>query len=65
MQEAKKTGKQLRVDFKKTDRNRMMYITFKFANFREIQSDEAGHILLENDLTVIQGLPPYIDLTVQ
>ena len=65
MQKAKKTGKKLRVDFRKTDKNRMMYITFKFANFKEIESDGTGHILLENDLTVIQDIPPYIELTVQ
>lgn len=37
LQEAKKRGKRLVADFKQTDRNRMMYITYKFANFKEIE----------------------------
>lgn len=62
MQECKKAGKKLLADFKRTDRNRMMYVSYKFANFREISSDEDGVILFENDLSIIQPFPPYIEI---
>lgn len=65
MREAKKEGKKLRVDFQHTGRNRMMYITLKFAKFREMASDQEGCLLLENDLLKIQKMPSYIDLTVR
>ena len=64
MQETKKAGKKLRADFKKTGRNRMMYVSYKFANFKEINSDEDGNILFENDLSTIQPFPPYIDVKI-
>jgi FkbH-like protein len=63
MNEAKTARKILRADFKKTDRNRQMYITYKFANFKEIAvpdaSGAAGLLLLENDLATY---PPYLKL---
>jgi FkbH-like protein len=65
MQQAKKAKKKLRADFRDTGRNRMMYATFKFANFREAQTGESGTKLFENDLSVIQGFPPYINVIVQ
>ncbi|QOT00753.1 HAD-IIIC family phosphatase [Brevibacterium sp. JNUCC-42] len=60
MQEAKEEGKMLLADFRKTDRNRMMYTTYRFANFKEISSDDEGNIVFENDLSMIQPFPPYI-----
>jgi FkbH-like protein len=42
MKEAKKAGKKLKVDFRNTGRNRMMRITFTFANFREVESNDCG-----------------------
>ncbi len=64
MQETKKAGKTLLADFKKTGRNRMMYVSYKFANFKEVSSDEDGNILFENDLSMIQSFPPYIDVKI-
>ncbi|MHC4751311.1 MAG: HAD-IIIC family phosphatase [Planctomycetota bacterium] len=64
MKEAKKAGKKLRADFKNTGRNRMMYITFTFTHFRKIKSNDCGDIILENDLSVIQGFPSYIDVII-
>ncbi len=64
MQQAKTTGKILLADFRKTDRNKMMYITYKFANFKERSSNGAGLLLLENDLSRIQPFPPYIEVNV-
>jgi FkbH-like protein len=62
MNEAKSAGKVLRADFKKTDRNRMMFITFKFANFKVIDGDGTDNLVLENDLSLIQEIPEYIDV---
>lgn len=63
MQEAKKSGRRVRADFRHTGRNRMMYATFKFDNFKEVMEDESGTIVLENNLAKIQGFPPYINVT--
>jgi FkbH-like protein len=60
MQQAKAAGKPLLADFKKTDRNRMMYVTYKFANFHETGAEVDGTTLLTNDLSRIQAFPPYI-----
>ncbi len=62
MQQTKDAGKRLLADFKQTDRNKMMYITYKFANFKELSNDGKGNIVFENDLTQIQKFPPYIDI---
>jgi FkbH-like protein len=64
MQETKNAGKTLLADFKKTGRNRMMYVSYKFSNFKEISSDEEGNIVFENDLSMIQSFPPYIDVKI-
>ena len=65
MNEAKKANKKLRADFIKTDRNKVMYVSYKFSNFKEIYSNENGEIIFENDLSIIQKYPPYIDLCVK
>jgi FkbH-like protein len=64
MQRAKEAGKKLTADFKRTERNRMMYISFKFANFTEIKSYHNGITCLKNDLSMIQEIPSYIDLLI-
>lgn len=65
MQVAKRSGKKVRADFRHTGRNRMMYTTFKFANFNEVDSVESDTKLLENDLSLIQEFPPYVNLIFQ
>jgi FkbH-like protein len=65
MQEAKKEGKKVRADFKHTGRNRMMYATFKFSNFKEAMTDSGGTIVMENDLENIQEYPAYVNLTIR
>jgi len=62
MNKAKSAEAVLRADFKKTDRNRMMFITFKFANFKAIESEGNDILKLENDLSFIQEIPSYIDV---
>ncbi len=64
MQQAKEDSKKLLADFKQTERNRMMYVTYRFANFKEIENDGQGNILFENDLSIIQPFPNYIEVNV-
>lgn len=61
MRLAKEKKKKLLAEFVPTDRNRMMYITYKFAGFKEI-NESNGVTFLENDLTNIQDVPDYIGL---
>lgn len=61
---AKKVNVALRAEFVSTDKNRMMYVTYKFAGFREIH-EEGDFILFENDLSDIQPIPEYIKLSVK
>jgi FkbH-like protein len=65
LNEANKLGKKVRSDFKHTGRNRMMYVTFKFANFKEKMVDEHGVIVLENDIYSNKEYPPYINVIVK
>lgn len=65
LQAARAEGKVVRADFRRTERNRMMYATYRFANFKEIATDADGCTILENDLTRIQAFPPFIDVQVR
>lgn len=62
MRQAKFHKKRLLADFRQTDRNKMMYVTYKFANFKEISNDGSGTILFENDLTQIPSWPAYMNV---
>lgn len=60
---AKKNSVHLRAEFVSNNRNRMMYISYKFAGFQEI--DKSGDLqILENDLTRIQPIPEYVKVKV-
>jgi FkbH-like protein len=63
MRLAKQAGVKLRADFVSNDRNRMMYITYKFAGFREVET--RGKVsVLENDVTNLQEFPSYLTVLV-
>lgn len=53
---------QLEARFRQTDRNRMMYVTYRFAGFSEHTSSEDGMQILRNDLSQIPALPDYFTL---
>lgn len=56
---AKKAGVRLQAEFVANDRNRMMYITYKFGGFNEVE--KRGDVtIFENDLSHIQPFPPYV-----
>ncbi len=59
---AKDAGVRLLADMIINDRNRMMYMTYKFSRFREI--GKVGDMsVLENDLSRIQPYPGYLRIS--
>lgn len=56
--EAKKNGVRLRSEMISNERNRMMYMTYKFAGFKEIEK-KGDLTVFENDLTDIPDFPEY------
>ena len=60
---AKNNNVRLRAEFVSNNRNRMMYISYKFAGFQEIE--KSGDLqILENELTQIQSIPEYVKVKV-
>lgn len=59
--EAHKAGVRLRAEFIRTDRNRMMYITYRFSHFENI-GEVDGVSLLENDCRVVTDYPAYASI---
>ena len=64
MMAARAEGKRLRADFRDTGKNKMMFVTYKFANFHKIETREDGVVVLENALSHIQPYPDYIAVKV-
>lgn len=62
LQLAKTGAKKVLADFKQTPRNRIMYVTYRFAGFREIENDGRGNIVLESDVTLNAPIPRHIDI---
>lgn len=63
LRRAKDAKVRLLAEFVSTNRNRMMYVTYKFAGFKEI-SKENGRALLENDFSLIQAFPTYMQVEI-
>jgi FkbH-like protein len=64
VQEAHHAGVALHSEFLPTDRNRTMYITYKFAGFREV--GRAGEtLILENDFSTVQGFPAHLKVVAE
>ncbi|WP_034327383.1 HAD-IIIC family phosphatase [Alkaliphilus transvaalensis] len=59
----KKAGVKVLAEFKPTDRNRMMYITYKFAGFEEVEEKE-DLVMLEYKLEEVPNMPDYVDLNI-
>lgn len=60
---ARESGVRLLAEFKPTDRNRMMLITYRMAGFRQLQQEE-GTILFENTFQNDYRFPDYVQLEV-
>jgi len=65
MQRAKRMNKTLQADFRHTGKNRMMYISLKFAGFRPVGFDSQDEVVLEADLTKIKSFPPYMEVVIR
>ncbi|SFS44357.1 HAD-IIIC family phosphatase [Marininema halotolerans] len=63
MQQTKNAGKRFLAEFCQTDRNRMMFVTYRLAGFKEV--DQRGDIsILEHPLEKLYPFPSYMDVQV-
>ncbi|HKX31665.1 MAG TPA: HAD-IIIC family phosphatase [Blastocatellia bacterium] len=53
----------LTAEFLPNGRNRMMYVSYKFANFREVEQRK-DLVIFENDLSRIQDFPAYMKVDI-
>ncbi|KYC36597.1 hypothetical protein WA1_43715 [Scytonema hofmannii PCC 7110] len=60
---AKNNNVRLRAEFVSNNRNRMMYVSYKFAGFQETEKIE-DLLFLENNLTRIQPFPDYVKVKI-
>jgi FkbH-like protein len=60
---AKHAGKKLFANFKQTERNRQMYIMYKFAGFKDFCVNNE-YLVMEKDLSNIPKYPEYIKIKV-
>jgi len=63
MNECKRAGRRLQAEFVSNNRNRMMYITYKFGGFNEVNRID-DLVIFENDLSNIQPFPEYIKVNI-
>ena len=61
IQSAMEHNAALEAEFKTTDRNRMMYMTFKFAGFKE-KSKDGDFVLFEYAMDKAPALPSYVQV---
>ncbi len=61
---AKKHDKELFAEFLQTDRNRVMYITFKFMGFDDYSEDN-GKFLLKYQSDTAREFPEYLDVNLE
>ncbi|GGA37409.1 hypothetical protein GCM10007416_07890 [Kroppenstedtia guangzhouensis] len=61
MQRTKEAGKRFRAEFRQTQRNRMMFVTYRLAGLKEV--GQRGDIsILEHHLEKLNSYPPYIEV---
>ncbi len=63
MTQARQAGVRLRAQFISNGRNRLMYITYKFGGFKEVEK-EGDLITLESELEQIQSFPDYVQVRI-
>lgn len=61
---AHEAGVALRAEFVPTNRNRTMYVTYKFSGFREVGQCDGVNVL-EHDGGRLPEFPPYMNVTVE
>jgi FkbH-like protein len=57
---AREAGRRLQAEFVPTDRNRMMYVTYKLGGFKEVGGED-GVKVLERDLDQVPDFPAYVE----
>ena len=63
LERTKAAGARLVAEFRPTDRNRLMRVTYRFAGFQTLAESEDGKsILLEHPLEEIPQVPEYVEL---
>lgn len=62
--EARNSGVRLLAEMIPNDRNRMMYMTYKFNHFQESYTQDDGMIVFENDLSKVQPFPNYLTVKI-
>ncbi|CAK8716904.1 N-acetyltransferase domain-containing protein [Candidatus Electronema halotolerans] len=63
---AQEKGVRLLAEFVSNERNRMMYMTYKFAHFKEKgKAADGKRVILENDLSQMQHFPAYMTIRAQ
>jgi FkbH-like protein len=62
MEQARNLKATLSAEFVPNDRNRLMYITYKFAGFKEIER-RGNLVILDTDLKHIQSTPAYVKVS--
>ncbi|MHC6529720.1 HAD-IIIC family phosphatase [Vibrio proteolyticus] len=65
MQHAKARARHLHAKFKRTPRNRQMYVTYQFSGFIKHQELPCGALILSHDLNEISDYPSYITLDIK
>lgn len=61
--QARKENVALRAQFVPTNKNRIMYITYKFNGFKEIKNGDL--VIFEADMTKERQIPEYVELIVE
>jgi len=61
---ARENDKKLFAEFLPTDRNRLMYVTYKFAGFTEVEKLPTNGTLLSHPLAAVYPYPEYIKMKI-
>lgn len=61
---ARQANVRLEAEFLENGRNRMMYVTYKFAGFKE-KAKRGELVILENDLKHVQAFPGYVKVRIE
>ncbi|WP_084720982.1 HAD-IIIC family phosphatase [Xenorhabdus doucetiae] len=64
MQQAKAKSHKLYAEFKRTPRNRQMFVTYQFAGFKEIEKLADETIIFEHELENVPDFPYYVDVII-
>lgn len=65
MKRAKEGARKLHAEFKRTQRNRKMLVTYQFAGFKESQKKSDDLIIFSHDLNQVPDYPVYVDVKIK